>query len=68
MYILGVGIMNRIIFENGISHTLTKDEIIILRKALSDFNWAGVICSEERENELKTAHESLLSLFVDHLD
>lgn len=60
--------MNKIIFDCGISHTLTDDEIKILQIALKDFNWCNVICSEEREKELNNAYENLLSLFIDHLD
>lgn len=60
--------MNNITFENGISHTLTADEIKVLKIALKGFNWCDVICSEEREKQLKTAYENLTSLFIDHLD
>ena len=60
--------MNKIIFENGISHILTDDEIKILKLALKSFNWCDVICSEEREKQLNNAYENLSSLFLDHLD
>lgn len=60
--------LNKIIFENGISHELTDDEIKILKIAIKGFNWCDVICSEEREKQLKIAYENLTSLFIDHLD
>lgn len=54
--------------ENGIVHDFTDDEIKILKLAISGFNWCDVICSEEREKQLRDAWNSLNGLFNYHLD
>lgn len=59
---------NKVVFENGIEHEFTKDELKLLRMALENFNWADVLCSEVREAELRQSMNNLVSLFCEHLD
>lgn len=51
---------NVIYFENGIKHEFTNSEIEIIKRALTSL---GVISDDEKES-----YESLISLFVHHLD
>lgn len=57
--------MNNVInFENGISHKLSDDEIIVLKAAILKLNK-----SDLAEDNLKIkALENLTALFLDHLD
>lgn len=56
--------MNMLVFDNGNSYELTKDDIKILKIALTGLNWCDVICSEERERQLVLAYDNLKNLFV----
>lgn len=59
---------NKMYFENGICHVFTDDEISILKRAIRNLNWADIICTAEREIEIKRAYDSVYSLFLEHLD
>lgn len=50
---------NRMVFENGIGHTFTDEEIIVLKRLLS---------SAKVDEEYQEALEHLQSLFLEHLD
>lgn len=50
---------NTIYFENGIEHTLTEKELIIIKQLLHSAE-----VEKEYENELK----NLKNLFLEHLD
>lgn len=49
---------------NGVE--LTKDQLKLLKLALSDFNWCDIICSEEREIEYRRAYDDLMRLIDAH--
>jgi hypothetical protein len=50
---------NKIVFENGIGHTFTEEEIIVIKRLLH---------SAEVDEEYQEALENLKSLFLEHLD
>lgn len=56
--------MNKIFFENGISHEFTAEEITLLRLLLSEH---GRETAEEHGIDI-TSFVTLKTLFVEHLD
>lgn len=50
---------NTIYFENGIEHTLTEKELIIIKRLLH---------SAKVDEEYQDALENLQNLFLEHLD
>ena len=54
-----MGYDNTIYFENGIEHTLTEKELIIIKRLLH---------SAKVDREYQAALENLQNLFLEHLD
>lgn len=50
---------NTIVFENGIGHTFTEKELIIIKRLLH---------SAKVDEEYQDALENLQNLFLEHLD
>ena len=60
---------NIMLFESGISHEFTADEIKMLCIAVRGLDFSVIpLCNKERENEYKKAVDNLKNLFFYHLD
>lgn len=55
---------NTIIFENGVKHDFTEEEMYVLRSLINNINEICFIASEEYVEALT----NLKLLFLDHLD
>ena len=65
----GVFFMDKMIFENGLEHEFSDDEIVLLKKAVSMLDIYTIpFCGASKIDYWLSLAENLKSLFCDNLD